>query len=228
MVYGLLDLTAQCTDSIRCVTAKCLDRIQSYPLIVRRYPVRNSSSELVPFRKDRVLLSSRSYHSPNHMNMSTKSCQSAVSLARTSLRRTGHFRITPPPIYVQDRTYFTRRSTSFYTNSYPQSGLSGVEIPYTPPAPASDKPASSSNNENGVHEDGRRKERKAKYLESLMDKAGELSLRCMSSLSSESWLMIKAQSSTQMENGELRKVGIKRLNFVVNTIWTYVRPHLHD
>jgi hypothetical protein len=123
-----------------------------------------------------------SYHSSNNQKMSTKSCQSAVSLARTTLRQSRPFRITPPPVYVQERTYFTRRSTSFYTNSYPQSGLSGVEIPYTPPSPATDKPTSS-NNESGVHEDGRRKERKAKYLESLMDKAGELSLRCMSNLS---------------------------------------------
>ena len=113
--------------------------------------------------------------------MSTKSCQSAVALARTTLCQSRPFRITPPPTYVQERTYFTRRSTSFYTNSYTQSGLSGVEIPYTPPSPASDKPTSS-RNEYGVHEDGRRKERKAKYLESLMDKAGELSLRCISIL----------------------------------------------
>jgi len=122
------------------------------------------------------------YHSPITPEMSTKSCQSAVGLARTKLCQSRPFRITPPPPYVQERTYFTRRSTSFYTNSYPQSGLSGVEIPYTPPSPASDKPTSS-RNEYGVHEDGRRKERKAKYLESLMDKAGELSLRCMSILS---------------------------------------------
>ena len=160
----------------------CLDSIHSYPLTDRRYPIQISSSELVPFRKDRVHLTDRSYLSPSHIAMSNKSCQSAISLARSSLRRAGPFRITPPPVHIQDRTYFTRRSTSFYTNSYPQSGLSGVEIPYTPPAPATDKSASSSNNEHGVHEDGRRKERKAKYLESLMDKAGELSLRCMSSL----------------------------------------------
>jgi magnesium transporter len=133
--------------------------------------------------------------------MSNRSCQSAVSLARTTIRRSTPFRITPPPVCVQDRTYFTRRSTSFYTNSYPQSGLSGVEIPYTPPSPATDKPTSS-NNEHGVHEDGRRKERKAKYLESLMDKAGELSLRCMSSLSF--LIMADNQGSIIDSNGEWR------------------------
>jgi magnesium transporter len=133
--------------------------------------------------------------------MSTKSCQSAVSLARSTLRQSRPFRITPPPLYVHERTYFTRRSTSFYTNSYPQSGLSGVEIPYTPPSPATDKPTSS-NNESGVHEDGRRKERKAKYLESLMDKAGELSLRCMSILSFQ--VSANIQGSIIDSNGEWR------------------------
>jgi hypothetical protein len=218
-------LNAHCTDRGRCVTGECLDSIHSYPLRPGDIRCRYSSSELVPFRKDRVHLVSSSYHPLNHSEMSPKTCQSAVTLAVTTLRRTGPFRITPPPVYVQERTYFTRRSTSFYTNSYPQSGQSGVEVPYTPPAPAADRPTSSSNNEYGVHEDGRRKERKAKYLESLMDKAGELSLRCMSiPLICWSWLTLKAQSLILMENGEPRRVGTRRQNYVVNTILMYVPP----
>jgi magnesium transporter len=92
-------------------------------------------------------------------------------------RGTTPFRITPPPQpkIVRQRSFLTRRSTSFYTHSYPQQGSSsGVEIPYIPPAPE----RLAEGDAGGVGEDGKRKERKAKYLESLMDKAGELSLRC--------------------------------------------------
>ena len=95
------------------------------------------------------------------------------------------FRITPPPPppsvqYQQTRTFLGRRSTSFYTHSYPPVTYSG-EIPYVPPGPES---SSSSVNPgdggpgDGHPVEGKRKERKQRYLESLMDKAGELSLRC--------------------------------------------------
>jgi hypothetical protein len=60
-VYGLLDCSMHRQD--RCVTVKCLDFIHSYPLSVRRYPVRNSFSELIPIRKDRFHLTSRSRES---------------------------------------------------------------------------------------------------------------------------------------------------------------------
>lgn len=117
------------------------------------------------------------HHPLNTPTMSSKNCQSAILVAKSASRQIRLFRITPPPVFNPKRTYFTRRSTSFYTNSYPQSSSSGVEIPYIPPPPISERPVSYVNDD-GVHEDGRRKERKAKYLESLMDKAGELSLRC--------------------------------------------------
>jgi hypothetical protein len=109
--------------------------------------------------------------------MSKRSCVSAIGLARAVNRGTIPFRITPPPPpeIVRQRSFLTRRSTSFYTHSYPQQGSSsGVEIPYIPPAPE----RLAEGEAGGVGEDGKRKERKAKYLESLMDKAGELSLRC--------------------------------------------------
>lgn len=109
--------------------------------------------------------------------MSKRSCVSAIEFARAINRGVTPFRITPPPQpkIVQQRSFLTRRSTSFYTHSYPQQGSSsGVEIPYIPPAPE----RVSEGEAGGVGEDGKRKERKAKYLESLMDKAGELSLRC--------------------------------------------------
>lgn len=151
--------------------------------------------------------------------MSNRGCQAAASIARASLRQSRPFRITPPPTYLLQATYFTRRSTSFYTNSYPQSSSSGVEIPYTPPSPTPEKSSSSSHPENEVYEDGRRKERKAKYLESLMDKAGELSLRCKASHQTVwAWLITEAQSSIRTENGELKKVDTKRQNYVVNMI----------
>jgi hypothetical protein len=117
--------------------------------------------------------------------MSNRSCLSAFGLVRTATKGSKPFRITPPPPtkVVQQRTFLTRRSTSFYTHSYPQGGSSsGVEIPYIPPSPERVAGSSSADSEGGVGEDGKRKERKAKYLESLMDKAGELSLRCRSVL----------------------------------------------
>jgi hypothetical protein len=166
----------------RCVTAKCLDFIHSLSLMSG--DIRWCAVVPIFFRSEKIesILNSELtsvYQSLRPPRMSNKSCQTAVILAKATLRQSRPFRITPPPVYLQERTYFTRRSTSFYTNSYPQPGSSGVEIPFTPPAPASDRLETSYRPEDGVQEDGKRKERKAKYLESLMDKAGELSLRCM-------------------------------------------------
>ena len=92
------------------------------------------------------------------------------------------FRITPPPPppTQQVRTFLGRRSTSFYTHSYPPVTYSG-EIPYVPPGPSTSS-SSANPGDGGSPEghpvEGKRKERKERYLESLMDKAGELSLRC--------------------------------------------------
>jgi hypothetical protein len=125
-------------------------------------------------------MSSRSNNDINTISitiMSNRSFLPAIGLARAVNRGSKVFRITPPPppMIVQQRSFLTRRSTSFYTHSYPQQGSSsGVEIPYIPPAPE----RLAEGEAGGVGEDGKRKERKAKYLESLMDKAGELSLRC--------------------------------------------------
>ena len=91
------------------------------------------------------------------------------------------YRITPPPPPpVARRTFLTRRSTSFYTHSYPPVTYS-AEIPYVPPTPeasSSNSPGDAVSTEAEQPIEGKRKERKERYLESLMDKAGELSLRC--------------------------------------------------
>lgn len=93
------------------------------------------------------------------------------------------YRITPPPPPPQCRSFLTRRSTSFYSHSYPPVTYS-AEIPYVPPVPPGPESSSSSASAGtqGSSSDqpagGKRKERKERYLESLMDKAGELSLRC--------------------------------------------------
>lgn len=90
------------------------------------------------------------------------------------------FRITPPPPVQQIRAFLGRRSTSFYTHSYPPVTYSG-EIPYVPPGPGSSSSSANPGDDgcgDGHPVQGKRKERKERYLESLMDKAGELSLRC--------------------------------------------------
>ncbi|KAK4686367.1 magnesium transporter, partial [Tremellales sp. Uapishka_1] len=67
----------------------------------------------------------------------------------------------PPNLYG-------KRSTSFWAPSYPTAEASTSQVPFTPPLPSSSPPV----------EDGVRREKKDRYLDSLMDKAGELSLRC--------------------------------------------------
>lgn len=71
------------------------------------------------------------------------------------------------------RSLFTRRSTSFWAQSYPDNQASTSQIPYAPPSPTP-RGASAS----PPPEEGRKKEKKQRYLDSLMDKAGELNLRC--------------------------------------------------
>lgn len=87
------------------------------------------------------------------------------------------------------RSLFTRRSTSFWTQSYPpqsygsgaisypggpDDGEHSIQVPYVPPLPGDQGQAGPSRP--GVEEG--RTQRKQRYLDSLMDKAGELSLRC--------------------------------------------------
>ena len=73
----------------------------------------------------------------------------------------------------QRRGLLGKRMTSFYTHSFPPKTADEADqapfVPSVPPGPT----RSASNNE-----EGRQKEKKERYLDSLMDKAGELSLRC--------------------------------------------------
>ncbi|KAK8869654.1 hypothetical protein IAR55_000222 [Kwoniella newhampshirensis] len=103
-----------------------------------------------------------------------------------SLSSASHLRLTPiqrsslqppPPLFrptCQCRSFFSRRSTSFWATSYPPDESNIPQVPYTPPPP--DVPSSSATNV--PQSDGQTKDRKQRYLDSLMDKAGELTLRC--------------------------------------------------
>nr|XP_019042402.1 magnesium transporter [Kwoniella bestiolae CBS 10118]OCF21332.1 magnesium transporter [Kwoniella bestiolae CBS 10118] len=93
---------------------------------------------------------------------------------------------------VQSRTLFTRRGTSFWTQSYPSA--EAPQVPYTPPPP--DQLA-------GRNEevDGQRRDRKQRYLDSLMDKAGELSLRCS---------VLDAEGNWTAEEGKYKKSELCR------------------
>ncbi|RXK35149.1 magnesium transporter [Tremella mesenterica] len=75
----------------------------------------------------------------------------------------------------QRRSLFSRRSTSstsFYTHSFPPSAEATQTRLSLPPS------AKRSGSGGAVADDGKQKEKKMKMFESLMDKAGELSLRC--------------------------------------------------
>ncbi|KAL7424187.1 magnesium ion transporter [Cryptotrichosporon argae] len=94
----------------------------------------------------------------------------------------------------QVRTLFTRRgaSTSFWSTSYPSDHLSN--IPSTPPSPAPPSlPAGSAVVE---ADEGGRKQR---LLDSLMDRAGELSLKCS---------VLDAEGKWSSEEGMYRKMDL--------------------
>ncbi|OCF55812.1 magnesium transporter [Kwoniella mangroviensis CBS 10435] len=94
----------------------------------------------------------------------------------------------------QSRSLFTRRGTSFWTQSYPSS--ESPQIPYTPPPP--DQLIGRNGNE---EVDGQRRDRKQRYLDSLMDKAGELSLRCS---------VLDAEGNWTAEEGKYKKSELCR------------------
>lgn len=81
-----------------------------------------------------------------------------------------------PSIPSSRRSLFTRRSTSFWAHSYPDNQASSSQIPYAPPPPNS--AARGGRSGTSIPEEGRKQEKKQRYLDSLMDKAGELNLRC--------------------------------------------------
>jgi magnesium transporter len=92
---------------------------------------------------------------------------------------------SPPPSgpRLQTRTLFTR-ATSFWAPSYPPPTNDQSWVPAIPPRPGADLsppplPAPSPvTQENIAPSDGRRSRIKERYLDSLMDKAGELGLQC--------------------------------------------------
>ncbi|WRT67295.1 uncharacterized protein IL334_004263 [Kwoniella shivajii] len=141
-----------------------------------------------------------------------------ISIAGPS--RIRHFQSTlPPPRLIrsifqvrcnscqhqrQRRGLFTRRSTSFWTHSYPSSDI--PQVPYTPPSPYQDHhnqdQQGHSNNEHQSNSDiGQRKDRKQRYLDSLMDKAGELSLRCS---------VLDSEGNWTAEEGKYKKTELCR------------------
>jgi hypothetical protein len=135
-----------------------------------------------------------------------KDLPDAMSAARAVPRISAHNALTglkiqarsapPPPSFLlpglasnwcQRRTFLTRRSTSFWTQSFPpqtvSSGNSAAFVPSVPPSPSSPphegaRAESSRQGHERAAVDGKRKERKQRYLDSLMEKAGDLSLRC--------------------------------------------------
>ncbi|WVR05459.1 hypothetical protein IAU60_002475 [Kwoniella sp. DSM 27419] len=92
------------------------------------------------------------------------------------------------------RALSTRRFTSFWTQSYPHTETS--QVPYIPPAP-SNVPMLP-----GPHSDGKRDtKQKQRYLDSLMDKAGELSLRCS---------ILDSEGEWRAEEGRYKKTELCR------------------
>ena len=69
----------------------------------------------------------------------------------------------------------SRLSTSFWTHSFPPQISGSSQVPYTPPSP---NPGPWSSSDSAEPVEGKKKQKKQRYLDSLMDKAGELSLRC--------------------------------------------------
>lgn len=121
----------------------------------------------------------------------------AISLRLSLKRADTYIRTTTndkrprwPCNYCQSRALQSRRTTSFWSHSYRPESV--PQVPFIPPIPS--LPQSISNTrqpgvpllidhgEAGVEmeegEDGKKRERKERYLDSLMDKAGDLSLRC--------------------------------------------------
>nr|XP_019013712.1 magnesium transporter [Kwoniella pini CBS 10737]OCF52493.1 magnesium transporter [Kwoniella pini CBS 10737] len=97
----------------------------------------------------------------------------------------------------QKRTLFSKRSTSFWSQSYPSTEV--PQVPYTPPPP--DQLGYDTINQDGEGIDGQRKDRKQRYLDSLMDKAGELSMRCS---------VLDSEGNWTAEEGKYKKSDLCR------------------
>lgn len=116
----------------------------------------------------------------------------------TPIRPRVIFRAIPPS--CRCRTFLSRRRTSFWAPSYPESNphTSTLQVPFTPPPPT-DNDSGRLPEETGpgaiVAEP---RDKKNRYLNSLMEKAGELSLKC-SILDAEGNWGAEGQKYTKLE-----------------------------
>ncbi|KIY34306.1 magnesium transporter [Cryptococcus gattii E566] len=116
----------------------------------------------------------------------------------TPIRPRAIFRAIPPS--CRCRTFLSRRRTSFWAPSYPESNphTSTLQVPFTPPPPT-DNDSGRLPEETGpgaiVAEP---RDKKNRYLNSLMEKAGELSLKC-SILDAEGNWGAEGQKYTKLE-----------------------------
>ena len=142
------------------------------------------------------------------------------------------------------RTFLTKRSASnsFWAPSYPHDHPSSVsQVPFIPPVPRKGQSSSAMSAVpvlphvtyaiiEGSDQGARKRERKQKYLDSLMDKAGELSLRCkqlafsrnIGSILTVSGSIIDAEGNWTAEEGRYKKTELCKehdLDVRITQIW---------
>jgi hypothetical protein len=111
--------------------------------------------------------------------MSTRNIGRSLGQIRSS-RRSTSLHLARLPCRQCRSLDLTTRSTSFWAPSFPPNhDTIATQVPFVPPIPSA-RPSTSINPDTpGLPgDDGRKKERKERLLASLMDKAGELRLRC--------------------------------------------------
>lgn len=137
-------------------------------------------------------------------------CLSLRALS-TPIRPKITFRATPPS--CRCRTFLSRRRTSFWAPSYPESKplASTLQVPFTPPPPTD-------NGDGHLSEETRPevivaepRDKKNRYLNSLMEKAGELSLKC-SILDAEGNWGTEGQKYTKLELCREYDLDVSRLH----------------
>lgn len=137
-------------------------------------------------------------------------CLSPRALS-TAIRPKVIFRATPPS--CRRRTFLSRRRTSFWAPSYPESKplASTLQVPFTPPPPTD-------NGDDHLSEETRPevivaepRDKKNRYLNSLMEKAGELSLKC-SILDAEGNWGTEGQKYTKLELCREYDLDVSRLH----------------
>ncbi len=134
------------------------------------------------------------------------------------------------------RRYFIPRrsaSSTFWTQNFPHVADSSSSTNYTlyvptvlPVAQGTAVPASPLLSQSTDH-GAKKREKKQRYLDNLMDKAGELSLRCTLPFDpkwhgSDAW---QAPFSMHRGTGRLRRDAIRSPSCVESMIWTYVETN---